>query len=235
VTGRTEVAPVDGQAPVAAAAGGQPQAVSRSEQTQAARLRELGARMFVCVLFTLLSINVLNGFMQTGHVTGLLLLASEALVVVFTVIRRRATVVDRSVLAAVSTTVSLSGPFLVRVTGAGGLVRDELTAAVSAIGLVIVIAGKLILGRRFGLVPANRGIVVRGPYTVVRHPIYTGYLITHLAFLVANPSAWNVAVIVVSDTALVIRALREEKVLKADAAYQQYCQRVAWHLVPGVF
>ena len=47
--------------------------------------------------------------------------------------------------------------------------------------------GKITLGRSFGVVPANRGVVVGGPYNFVRHPIYTGYLITHVAFLVANP------------------------------------------------
>ena len=49
---------------------------------------------------------------------------------------------------------------------------------VSAIGLAVVIVGKMTLGRSFGVVPANRGVVVGGPYRLVRHPIYTGYLIT---------------------------------------------------------
>ena len=38
----------------------------------------------IVVLFTLLSINLFGDFMRTGHVTGLLLLASESLVVVLT-------------------------------------------------------------------------------------------------------------------------------------------------------
>ena len=91
------------------------------------------------------------------------------------------------------------------------------------------------LGRSFGLVPANRGVVVRGPYTLVRHPIYTGYLITHARFSSRNPTPWNVCVILLADTALVVRALMEERVLSADVAYQGYCRRVGWHLVPGVF
>jgi protein-S-isoprenylcysteine O-methyltransferase Ste14 len=69
----------------------------------------------------------------------------------------------------------------------------------------------------------------------VRHPIYTGYLITHFGFLVANPTTWNLAIIVVGDTALIVRALMEERVLSSDVEYQGYCQRVGWHLVPGVF
>jgi len=91
------------------------------------------------------------------------------------------------------------------------------------------------LGRSFGIAPANRGVVMRGPYVIVRHPIYTGYLLTHIAFLLAHPTPWNAAVLVVADSALVVRALIEERVLGADAEYQSYCRRVGWHLVPGVF
>jgi len=101
--------------------------------------------------------------------------------------------------------------------------------------VALVIMGKLTLGRSFGIVPANRGVVARGPYNVVRHPIYAGYLISHVAFLVANPGPWNATVVVIGDGALIARALMEERVLSADATYQAYCRRVGWHLVPGVF
>jgi protein-S-isoprenylcysteine O-methyltransferase Ste14 len=106
---------------------------------------------------------------------------------------------------------------------------------ISAIGLSLVVVGKMALGRSFGVVPANRGVVVRGPYMFVRHPIYTGYLITHVGFFMANPAPWNGAVILIADAALILRALMEERVLSADAEYLGYCQRVGWHLVPGVF
>ena len=43
------------------------------------------------------------------------------------------------------------------------------------------------------------------------------------------------SVILIADTALVLRALIEERVLSADAEYRAYCRRVGWHLVPGVF
>ena len=113
---------------------------------------------------------------------------------------------------------------------------DRITnIATVAIGLGLVVVGKMTLGRSFGLVPANRGIVVHGPYTIVRHPIYTGYLITHVAFFIADPIPWNAAVILVADTALILRALMEERMLSNDVEYQGYCRRVGWHLVPGVF
>ena len=196
---------------------------------------DLASRAMIVILFTLLSINLFGDFMRTGHVTGLLLLASESLVVVLTVIRRPARLVDRSFNAALMTVVSLAGPPLLRAHSDAGLTPDVVTAMVSAVGLGLVVLGKIALGRSFGVVPANRGVVVGGPYSVVRHPIYTGYLITHVAFLVANPAPWNAAVILIADAALVLRALMEERVLSADVEYQGYCQRVGWHLVPGVF
>jgi protein-S-isoprenylcysteine O-methyltransferase Ste14 len=199
------------------------------------RVFDLCARALVCALFTMLSVRLLADFLHTGRVTGLLLLASESLVVVLTLLRRRSQFVDRSAVAAAVTIVSIAAIPLLRPVSALSPVGDTVTAIISALGLALVVVGKITLGRSFGLVPANRGVVVRGPYTFVRHPIYTGYLVTHVAFVVAHPSPWNVIVLVVGDTALIVRALMEERALSADAAYQGYCQRVGWHLVPGVF
>jgi protein-S-isoprenylcysteine O-methyltransferase Ste14 len=197
--------------------------------------RDLAARALVSGLFALLSINLLNDFMRTGHITGLLLLVSESLIVILTVVRRRARIIDRSTAAALTTTLSIVGPPLLRAGDAPGLLPDTLTAVVSAIGLLLVIGGKMTLGRSFGIAPANRGVVARGPYLICRHPIYAGYLITHVAFLVAQPTMPNLLIVTIADTALIARALIEERVLSMDAEYQMYCQRVAWHLLPGVF
>jgi len=200
-----------------------------------AMITDLMSRAMIVVLFTIFSINLFGDFARSGHVTSLLVLAGESLVVILTVVRRRAQLVDRSVAAAVITTVSVAGPPMLRVSDAAPLLPDAATAILCALGLVLVVVGKMALGRSFGLVPANRGVVVRGPYTFVRHPIYAGYLITHVAFLIADPIPWNVAVILIADTALILRALMEERVLSNDVEYQGYCLRVGWHLVPGVF
>jgi hypothetical protein len=71
---------------------------------------DLIARTSIGALFTLLSVNIFADFIRTGHVTGLLLLVGESLVVVLTILRRRANIVDRSAAAAIMTTVSLAGP-----------------------------------------------------------------------------------------------------------------------------
>ena len=196
---------------------------------------DLVARAIVITLFSLMSANLFSDYLRTGHVTGLMLLVSEALVVVLTIIRRRTSLVDRSAEGVIATAVSLAGPPLVRAYGDSHLLPDAATAIVSAAGVMIVIVGKMALGRSFGIAPANRGVVIRGPYLLVRHPIYAGYLLTHAAFLVAHPTPWNAAVLLVADTALVVRALIEERMLGTDVKYQSYCRRVGWHLVPGVF
>ncbi len=196
---------------------------------------DLLARVLVGALFALMSMNLLLDFSRTHRITGLLLLVSESLVVVFTVLRRRARLIDRSTGAAIVTAISLAGPPMLRASTVPPLLPDTVTAMVSAAGLMVVIAGKITLGRSFGVIPANRGVVVGGPYICVRHPIYAGYLATHMAFVAANPQLRNVLVVLCADTALIVRALLEERVLARDADYQSYCRRVAWHLVPGVF
>jgi protein-S-isoprenylcysteine O-methyltransferase Ste14 len=206
-----------------------------SERFASGVVSDLVARAIVIILFSLMSVNLFSDYLQTGHVTGLMLLVSEALVVVLTIVRRRTSLVDRSAEGVIATAVSLAGPPLVRAYGDAHLVPDAATAIVSAAGVMIVIVGKMALGRSFGIAPANRGVVVRGPYLLVRHPIYSGYLLTHAAFLVAYPTPWNAAVFLVADSALVVRALIEERMLGTDVKYQSYCRRVGWHLVPGVF
>jgi len=198
------------------------------------RLAELGARAGISALFVLLAVSIGREFAATGHLTGLLLLVSEALVVLLTVLRRRASIVDRTWAARMIATISIVGVPFIRPTG-GGLVSDTATAVVSALGLLVIIVGKLTLGRSFGLMPANRGIVCQGIYKVLRHPIYAGYLITHGAFLVAHPSAWNLAVLLVSDTALMVRSVYEERTLALDPEYAAYMTRVRWRMAPGLF
>ena len=51
----------------------------RSERLASGVVTDLVARVVVIVLFSLMSANLFADFVRTGHVTGLLLLASESL------------------------------------------------------------------------------------------------------------------------------------------------------------
>ena len=77
-----------------------------------------------------------SDFLATGHLTGLLLLASEALVVVLTVVRRRPAQVDRSVDARGADGVSMLGPPLVRPATVAALAPELATVLLSAVGLL---------------------------------------------------------------------------------------------------
>lgn len=201
----------------------------------AVRLGDIVARAAIIVLFSMMAIRFGADFVATGRLTGLLLLVSEILVVVLTVIRRSAAAVDRSMRARVLTTLSMLGPPLLQPGHVPAMAPEMLTVALSAAGLAVVIAGKITLGRSFGLMPANRGVVSAGVYRLVRHPIYMGYLVTHVAFLAANPSVWNITALVAADAALLARAACEEATLARDERYRTYQQQVRWRVCPGLF
>jgi protein-S-isoprenylcysteine O-methyltransferase Ste14 len=198
-------------------------------------LSDLAARAVLVVLFSTMTVRFAADFLETGHVTGLMLVVSELLVVVMTFVRRHAAAVDRGIRARVLTTLSMMGPPLVRPVSVALVAPQVLTVGLSVVGLLVVIAGKLSLGRSFGLIPANRGIVSTGVYRLVRHPIYMGYLVTHVAFLAANPSLWNIALLVTTDLALLARAVCEERTLAMDPAYREYQAQVRWRVCPGLF
>jgi len=196
---------------------------------------ELASKVVIVTLFSFMAMRIAEDAAATGHVTGILLLVSEALVVFLTVVRRAAGTVDRTMRARLLTAVATFGPPLVRPHSLGGAVPEAFTIAISATGLIIVVLGKLSLGRSFGLAPANRGVVSTGVYRYVRHPIYLGYLITHVGFALANPAEWNIVVLAAADIALMLRAKCEERTLVADDSYRSYMGRVRWRVVPGVF
>jgi protein-S-isoprenylcysteine O-methyltransferase Ste14 len=198
-------------------------------------LGELAAKILIVTLFSSMAMRLAQDAAQTGHVTGMLLVASEALVVVLTMIRRSAGAVDRTMKARLLTAFSTFGAPLVRPMSGAAIAPESLTIAIAAVGLIIVVLGKLSLGRSFGLAPANRGVVSTGMYRFMRHPIYLGYLITHIGFVAANPADWNLIVLFAADLALMFRAVCEERTLAEDPAYRDYMQRVRWRVIPGIF
>ena len=78
-------------------------------------------------------------------------------------------------------------------------------------------------------------MVCSGAYRVIRHPIYLGYLLTHVAFLMANASAWNALALGTADAALLIRVHLEEKTLTTDDRYRRYVRLVPWRMIPKVY
>jgi protein-S-isoprenylcysteine O-methyltransferase Ste14 len=119
--------------------------------------------------------------------------------------------------------------------GTSALVPEIVGVTLQIAGILLAIWGKIFLGKSFGLVAADRGIVAGGPYRLVRHPVYLGYLIASIGFLLTNVSGRNVIVYFITYFFQVSRILAEERVLSEDAAYREYRDRVRFRLVPGIF
>lgn len=110
------------------------------------------------------------------------------------------------------------------------------------IGVALVLAGmafslssKLILRRSFGIVAANRGVKVAGPYRLIRHPMYAGYVVTHIGTLLLLPHQWNWVLFLAAWTAMAMRIEAEERVLRNDPTYASYVERVRYRLLPGIY
>ncbi|AOI79041.1 methyltransferase family protein [Burkholderia sp. NRF60-BP8] len=102
-------------------------------------------------------------------------------------------------------------------------------------GIAWQLFAKLSLGRSFGLLPANRGVVSTGAYRFMRHPIYAGYLLSEIGFLLANFSTRNLLTIGIWMLLQIARIVMEERVLSEDADYRTYKTKVRYRLIPGVF
>jgi len=101
-------------------------------------------------------------------------------------------------------------------------------------GVVLTQVARVYMGRSFGVLPANRGIVSKGPFRWVRHPIYFGWLILSIGYAMSYPSGRNIILIVATLPFIVWRIEEEEAHLSADPEYRRYMDRVRYRLWPGV-
>jgi protein-S-isoprenylcysteine O-methyltransferase Ste14 len=101
-------------------------------------------------------------------------------------------------------------------------------------GVVMTQVARVYMGRSFGILPANRGIVAKGPFRWVRHPIYFGWLILSIGYAMSYPNDRNVMLIVATLPFMVWRIDQEEAHLTADPEYRRYMDRVRYRLLPGL-
>ena len=193
---------------------------------------DLGERLFVLLFFAAFVARLSHSFAIDPY--NVLAVISESLVVVLIVVRRPAktfTMRPADWLAA------LAGSVLSMLVSPSGqpMLPDFIGGTIMAGGLAFAIWAKFVLRRSFGVAAANRGAVIGGPYRIVRHPMYAGYVLVYAGFLLNNPLIWNLAVYTLTLALLVARILAEERILCADPAYAGYAQRIRYRLVPGLF
>ena len=122
-----------------------------------------------------------------------------------------------------------------RIAAAEPRIPAEIPALMMLAGLFLSFGAKAFLRRSFGIVAANRKVQRGGPYRIMRHPMYAGYVITQLGFFLLNPTLWNACVYLAAWFAMVLRIEEEEKFLSRDEAYCEYKAHVRWRLLPGLY
>jgi protein-S-isoprenylcysteine O-methyltransferase Ste14 len=115
------------------------------------------------------------------------------------------------------------------------LAPNSITDAIAAVGVLIVIWARLSLGRNIGFVPAQRELVDTGAYAFMRHPVYTGGLLTNIAFLLRAFSPVNALLLGLGAFWFIpVKSLVEEDFLRADPQYAAYMRRVRARWIPFV-
>lgn len=205
------------------------------ELTAVGRRRlDLFEQLFVLFLFGWLAVRVWPESMDAeGFLAILFLLISEGLVCFLLIIRRPTSNISMNL---EDWFVATSATFLVLLVNTGeNPVLPTVGAYLLLAGMIIHVSAKLALWRSFGLVAANRGVRVRGLYAYVRHPMYAGYMLGHVGFILAYPLLWNAVLYAVVWALLVARMNAEEKILMHDPEYQAYVQVVPHRVLPGVY
>ena len=114
-----------------------------------------------------------------------------------------------------------------------------LGIAAMGAGVAIRMASAQSLGADYtltvGLRPGQE-VCDSGPYRWVRHPGYAGTMIALLGLGTALMNWYSVLAIALIVPALVVRIALEERMLtRAFApAYEAYCRRTRWRVLPGV-
>jgi protein-S-isoprenylcysteine O-methyltransferase Ste14 len=120
-------------------------------------------------------------------------------------------------------------------TGSGRpLVPHQVTDTMSVISVIADVYARLSLGRNIGFVPAQRRLVLSGPYRVVRHPIYSALFLAEIGVVLEGFSWPNLALSLVFLALFVVKTLMEESFLRIDPAYEQYIREVPHRWIPGV-
>ena len=190
----------------------------------------LGAALWVS--FT--TIHVLT-FIQTGRVVGIGLAATELLTAALFVVRRTPMATSTRPSDWAVALVGSFGSLLARPGGEHSAASDAVGLALQAVGVVVVALVLLAMGRSFGVVAANRGIVTSGPYRVVRHPLYAAYLIEQSGYLLQSFRLWNIALFLVVWACQIARIRAEERVLDGDPTYRVFRDSTRARLVPGLW
>ena len=178
------------------------------------------------------SVAIIQSYQNTKNIVLLLLLLSESITILLVIAAKFTNTRDFSPLVIIATIAGTFYFFAISLDGGIPLISSNISAFILCVGICWQLYAKIYLGRSFGLLPACRSIVDTGPYKLVRHPIYFGYFIGHMAFLLNNFSWWNVEVLTLLYLFQFLRMHYEEQVLSKNEQYREYKKRVKYRFIP---
>ena len=196
---------------------------------------QITAKLLAVAGLSIFFVRLLDVYQRVPSLNLLLLLIGESVTLLLVLLARAPKEVAVNVKTCVLTGGATFYFLAVDMVDGVALVPGWFSQGMQAFGIIWQIVAKLYLGRRFGLLPANRGIIDYGPYRIVRHPIYFGYLIMHVGYVLSAFSWRNIVVYTLLYILQINRLLEEEKVLSRSESYRDYQTRVRYRLVPGVF
>ena len=82
----------------------------------------------------------------------------------------------------------------------------------------------------------DQKVISTGPYAIVRNPMYASAAVYFIGMSLALGSYWGLIPSILTIFSLVWRLFDEEKFLAQNlSGYKEYCTKVRWHLIPGLF
>jgi protein-S-isoprenylcysteine O-methyltransferase Ste14 len=166
---------------------------------------------------------------------GLIWTGGAVLMGVFSLVRIRPKSVMLNVRSVSATAGMMLIPMLIRPSDPSVGMLHDIGLMVELAGVAFTQIARIYLGRSFGLLPANRGIVSSGPFRLMRHPIYLGWLLLTVGFTMIYPSPRNLLTIFAVLPFMMWRITQEEELLSEDAEYRSYMGRVPYRLLPFAF
>ena len=206
----------------------------------------MGPRLVIAAFATLTAAAVVTAMESVGHAIGhssarswldvAYLVLKLAVVVAFTVlVVRRGPARERTRSATAYLACGVSMAALIPLERPDASVATGMVVGGELLALVAVawmLASTLALGRCFGVLPEARGLVTRGPYRLVRHPLYLGEFGACAGLVIASPSGRNLVAAAVFAVAQTARMRMEEAELTRQfPEYAAYAARTP-RLVP---
>ncbi|MGH2839645.1 MAG: methyltransferase family protein [Solirubrobacteraceae bacterium] len=135
---------------------------------------------------------------------------------------------SRSPRAFIACTAAILSPAFLSSPGADAAISAVVVGeTLVVLAVCFTLASVLCLGTCFGVLPEVRGLVMRGPYRFVRHPVYVGEIAAFAGFVVASQQLLNVVPLIVFCVAQSYRLRMEEAALLGEfpAEYGAYASR----------